>query len=155
MVLINDESLGQVFRFSSDWSVKLVFVAWRLGGSSQLASTLYAHLKFETHAYCLAESQRYYGSTQVAVEEFMPTALSRNKETAFQKARLVSICNELVPGCQVRFATSRFVNFYIRDTALGFNLTDASGDWVPSELADKSDEELRDLIRRFSYGKIA
>jgi hypothetical protein len=78
-----------------------------------------------------------------------------NKETASQRTRVDRICRELVPGCEVRFSPSRnLVNFYVRDGFSGIHLTEGSGDWDPSELADKSDDELRDLVRRFSNGKI-
>ena len=74
---------------------------------------------------------------------------------AFEKARVARICNELAPGKQVRFSDSRIlINFYIHDEFSGVNLTEGSGDWVPGELGDKSDDEIRDLVRRFSNGKI-
>jgi len=53
------------------------------------------------------------------------------------------------------FSGSRaLINFYVRDVVLGVNITEGSGDWIPSMLADKSDDELRDLVKRFSNGKI-
>jgi hypothetical protein len=74
---------------------------------------------------------------------------------AFEKARVTRLCNELAPGKQVRFSESRvLINFHIRDEFSEINLTEASGDWVPGELGDKSDDEIRDLVRRFSNGKI-
>jgi hypothetical protein len=87
----------------------------------------------------------------------MDIAALEKDSFAFQKARVTRICNELAPGKEVVFNNSRaLINFYVRDTLLGThtNLTEGSGDWVPSVLADKSDEELRDLIKRFSNGKI-
>jgi hypothetical protein len=87
----------------------------------------------------------------------MDTATPENDSFAFQRARVARICNELAPNKEVVFKSSRaLINFYIRDTFLEThtNLTEGSGDWVPSVLADKPDDELRDFIKRLSNGKI-
>ena len=86
----------------------------------------------------------------------MDTAIRAGKGTYdFEKARVMRICNELAPGRLALFAGSRnLINFHIRDAFLEVNLTEASGDWTPGELEDKSDDELRDLVKRLSNGKI-
>jgi hypothetical protein len=88
--------------------------------------------------------------------DFMNMSVSAGRGTfAFEKVRVMRICNELAPGKQVRFSDSRIlINFYIRDEFSGVNLIEGSGDWVPGELGDKSDDDLRDLVKRLSNGKI-
>jgi hypothetical protein len=73
----------------------------------------------------------------------------------FQKARIARIAEELAPGKTVEFDTaSTFLKFRIFDPALGITLTRASGEWFPSELADKSDDWLRAFIKNLGNGKI-
>lgn len=73
----------------------------------------------------------------------------------FQRARVERIAGELAPGKSVEFdEASTFIKFRIRDNVLGINLTEPSGDWFPSVLADKSDEWLRAFIQQLSNGKI-
>jgi hypothetical protein len=73
----------------------------------------------------------------------------------FQRARVERIAGELAPGKSVEFdEASTFIKFRIRDNFLGVNLTERSGEWLPSELADKSDEWLRAFIKHLSNGKI-
>lgn len=73
----------------------------------------------------------------------------------FQRARVTRICNELAPGKLVEFdEASTFVKFRIRDPFLRVHLTEPSGEWVPSVLADYSDEQLRGFIKDLSNGKI-
>jgi hypothetical protein len=73
----------------------------------------------------------------------------------FQKTRITRICNELAPGKRVDFdKTTSWVKFKVRDDVLGVSLTEPSGEWAPSELADKSDEWLREFVKRLSNGKI-
>jgi hypothetical protein len=72
-----------------------------------------------------------------------------------QRARIERIGGELAPGKSVEFdEASAFIKFRIRDNFLGVNLTEPSGDWFPSELADKSDKWLRAFIKHLSNGKI-
>jgi hypothetical protein len=87
----------------------------------------------------------------------MNTATLEKDSYEFQKARVTRLGNELAPNKEVVFKNSRaLINFYIRDTFLDIhtNITEGSGDCVPSVLADKSDDELRDFIKRLSNGKI-
>jgi hypothetical protein len=73
----------------------------------------------------------------------------------FQRERLTRICNELAPGKLVEFdETSSFIKFRVRDEALRVNLTEASGEWIPSVLADMSDNQLRTFVKQLSNGKI-
>jgi hypothetical protein len=73
----------------------------------------------------------------------------------FQRARITRICNELAPGKKVEFdETTSFIKFRIRDEALLINLTEPSGEWQPSVLGDKADDELRQFIKGLSNGKI-
>jgi len=73
----------------------------------------------------------------------------------FQRERVERISQELAPGGTVEFdEASTFVKFRIRDTATGVNLTESSGEFFPDELADKSDDWLRQFIKGLSGGKI-
>lgn len=73
----------------------------------------------------------------------------------FQRARVERIGGELAPGTSVEFdEASTFIKFRVRNNFLGVNLTEQSGEWLPSELADKSDEWLRAFIKHLSNGKI-
>jgi len=74
---------------------------------------------------------------------------------SFQRARVERIVGELALGKDVRFAEpSPFIKFYVRDSASGTALTESSGDWLPEQLAGKSDDWLRAFIKRLSNGKI-
>ncbi len=73
----------------------------------------------------------------------------------YQKERIVRIVEEIAPGKAVEFdEASTFIRFRVRDPILNINLTEVSGEWIPSELADKSDEWLRAFVRNLSNGKI-
>jgi len=73
----------------------------------------------------------------------------------FQKKRIVHIFEEIAPGKVVEFDdASTFIRFRVRDPRLNINLTEVSGEWLPSELADKSDDWLRAFIRNLANGKI-
>ncbi len=73
----------------------------------------------------------------------------------FQRARVQRIANELAPGKLVEFdETITWIKFRVTDPMTATVLTDASGEWEPSVLADKSDEWLRDYIKHLSKGKI-
>ena len=71
----------------------------------------------------------------------------------FQRARIGRIAGELVPDGDVKFdEPSTFIRFVIRK--MGTNVTESSGDWLPSELAQQSDDWLRGFIVGLSNGKI-
>jgi hypothetical protein len=71
----------------------------------------------------------------------------------FQKQRIIRIVDELAPGKVVEFDdASIFIRFRVRDPFLNINLTDASGEWLPCELDDKSDDWIRTFIRSLAHG---
>jgi hypothetical protein len=73
----------------------------------------------------------------------------------FQRARIERISQALAPGKTVEFdEASTFIKFRIRDTVVGVNMTEPSGEWFPDILADKSDDWLRKFIKGLSNGKI-
>jgi hypothetical protein len=73
----------------------------------------------------------------------------------FQRARIERIVAELAPGKTLEFdEASTLIKFRVRDSTLGVNLTEPSGEWLPGELADKSDDWLRAFIRQLSSGKL-
>jgi hypothetical protein len=73
----------------------------------------------------------------------------------FQKERIIRIVEELAPGKVVEFDdASTFIRFRVRDPFLNINLTEVSGEWLPSELADKSEDWLRAFIESLANGKI-
>jgi hypothetical protein len=86
----------------------------------------------------------------------MATAVQLEKDSyGFQKARITRICNELAPGKLVEFdETISLIKFRVRDDVLRVDLTEPSGEWLPSVLADKSDAWLRNFIKMLSNGKI-
>ena len=86
----------------------------------------------------------------------MAVATKPEKDTfAFQRERVMRICTELAPGKKVEFdEANSLIKFRIRDERLGVNLTEASGEWVPSVLADRSDGWLREFVKKLSNGKI-
>jgi hypothetical protein len=85
----------------------------------------------------------------------MATAVPEQDGYWFQRRRLTRICNELAPGKSVEFdEASTFIKFRIRDSVLKVDLTEPSGEWVPSVLADYSDDQLRSFIKQLSNGKI-
>jgi hypothetical protein len=74
---------------------------------------------------------------------------------SFQRARIDRIAHELFPGAKVEFdETKTWLKFRLRNEAARANLTEPSQEWEPSVLADKSDEWLREYIRRLSKRKI-
>jgi hypothetical protein len=74
---------------------------------------------------------------------------------AFQQKRLARITEEIAPGKKVEFDDSiTLIKFRVSDPVSGTVLTGASGQWLPSELADKSDDWIKTFIRQLSAGKI-
>ncbi len=74
-----------------------------------------------------------------------------------QRARIERIAKELAPNCGVEFSpdtTPDWIKFRIVDAATGTILAVSSGDWHVSEIADKSDQWLRDFIRQIGAGRI-
>ncbi len=89
--------------------------------------------------------------------EYRPigSGLIGRNDYEFQRERVVRIANELAPGKAVEFdETKTFIRFRIFDPATHTALTVSSGEWISSELADKSDGELRAFIKQLSSGKI-
>lgn len=86
----------------------------------------------------------------------MTIAIKQEKDTyAFQRSRVLRLLNELAPGKLVEFdEASSMIRFRVRDEILGVNLIETSGHWFPSEIADKSDEELRLMVKNLSNGRI-
>jgi hypothetical protein len=86
----------------------------------------------------------------------MAVATKPEKDTYnFQRKRVTRICNELAPGKKVEFDDANsLIKFRIRDERLGINLTEASGEWVPSVLSERSDGWLREFVKNLSNGKI-
>jgi hypothetical protein len=73
----------------------------------------------------------------------------------FQMARIIQVVEELAPGKAVEFDNdSTFIRFRVRDPFLNINLTEVSGEWIPSELADKPDDWMRAFIKNLAAGKI-
>lgn len=84
----------------------------------------------------------------------MSTALE-NDTYEFQRERIIRIVRELAPGKKVEFdEASTLLKFRVVDATLGIPLTGVSGEWIPSELADKSDDWLKTFIKQLSNGKI-
>jgi hypothetical protein len=118
--------------------------ARRLDSASQVVAESGLQRKGEWRENCVVE------------DIFMETAIRPGKDTyVFQKARVTRICNELAPGKLVEFDEGNsWIKFRVRDDVLGVNLTEPSGEWIPSQLADKSDDWLRTFVKKLSNGKI-
>lgn len=85
----------------------------------------------------------------------MNTAVRVEDTYDFQKGRITRICNELAPGKRVDFdKNTSWIKFKVRDDFLRISLTEPLGEWLPSQLADKSDDWLRAFVKQLSSGKI-
>lgn len=85
----------------------------------------------------------------------MATAILEKDTYGYQRERVTRICNELAPGKLVEFDDAiTLIKFRVRDPLLKIDLTGPSGEWVPSVLADHSDDWLRDFVKHLSNGKI-
>jgi hypothetical protein len=74
-----------------------------------------------------------------------------------QQARLERLAKELSPGCEVHFdpdSPPTWMRMRIDDPNTGTILMVSSGDWHVSEIADKTDGEIRQLMRAWSGGKL-
>ncbi len=74
-----------------------------------------------------------------------------------QQARLERLAKELSPGCEVRFDPDKpptWVRMRVDDPNTGTILMLSSGDWHVSEFADKTDNEIKQLMRAWSGGKL-
>jgi len=84
----------------------------------------------------------------------MTTALDKDTYES-QKVRIVRIVQELAPGKKVEFdEANTWIRFRVVDETACISLTEVSGEWEPSELADKSDDWLKTFIKQLSNGKI-
>ncbi len=74
-----------------------------------------------------------------------------------QTARLERLAHELAPGGTVDFDPDRlphFIGMRVDHPTTGTVLTVTSGDWLVSEIADKTDDELRILLKSWSGGRL-
>lgn len=74
-----------------------------------------------------------------------------------QRARIEKIVKELAPNAIVKYDPDKppnYIKFRIEDSVTGTILAVSSGDWHTSEIADKSDDWLRQFIRELAAGKI-
>jgi hypothetical protein len=74
-----------------------------------------------------------------------------------QQARLERLAKELAPGCEVHFDPDKpptWMRMRVDDPNTGAILMLSSGDWHVSEIADKTDDEIRQLMHSWSGGKL-
>jgi hypothetical protein len=83
-------------------------------------------------------------------------AMRKEDIREFQTARLKQLVSERAPGKLITFDEDHTmtVRFRIVDPATGTELVEAKGEWFPSELADKSDDEFWKLVQHLSNGKL-
>ena len=74
-----------------------------------------------------------------------------------QRARLERILKDLAPTATIEFHPDlppTWIKFRMLDKTTGTILAVSSGDWHVSEIADKSDSWLEQLIKQLAGGKI-
>jgi hypothetical protein len=72
-------------------------------------------------------------------------------QVEFQERRITELVKERAPGKEIRFGEKAgMISFLIKDLATGTVLLGTSGEWEASVLADKSPNELWQLIRQLS-----
>jgi hypothetical protein len=73
----------------------------------------------------------------------------------FQVDRLKQLVSERASRKEITFDKTRtFIRFRIRDLVTGVELVEPKGEWLPSEFASRSDDELWNLIQHLSAGKL-
>lgn len=81
--------------------------------------------------------------------------MAEKDDYTVQSVRIEKIVKELCPTCRVEYDTDRpptWLRFrVVRD---GVILAVTSGDWHTGEIADKSDEWLRQFLKQISGGKL-
>jgi len=85
------------------------------------------------------------------------SVLAGKDDYRVQRARLERLAKELAPGCDVHFDPDHipsFVRMRVDDSNTGAILMVSSGDWHVSEIADKSDDELKQLLRAWGGGEL-
>lgn len=83
--------------------------------------------------------------------------VSTKDDYRVQQSRLERLAKELAPNCEVHFdpdSVPSYVRMRVDDPDTGAILLVSSGDWHVSEIADKSDDELKNLLRAWSGGKL-
>jgi hypothetical protein len=74
-----------------------------------------------------------------------------------QRKRLERLINEMEPHGAVHWDESRsphFLRLRVDHPKMRIVLVETSGDWPVSEIADKSDDQVRELIVRLSNNRI-
>jgi len=74
-----------------------------------------------------------------------------------QRARIERLAKEMSPNCLVEFDPDNpptWIKLRITHAPTGTILAVSSGDWHVTEIADKSDDQLRALIKSFGAGRI-
>jgi hypothetical protein len=73
----------------------------------------------------------------------------------FQTNRLSYIIHKRAPDKEIKFDEIRTaIHFRIYDRATGSEIVPEVGVWLPSELAEKSDTELWNMLKQFSHGRL-
>ena len=83
--------------------------------------------------------------------------ISEKDDYRVQQARLEKLAKELAPGCKVYFDPERvptYVRMRVDDSTTGTILMVSSGDWHVTQIADKSDNEVKNLLRAWSGGRL-
>jgi hypothetical protein len=74
-----------------------------------------------------------------------------------QRERIERIVKEMEPNTVVTFdweAMPSFLKWRVTHGPSGTVLLESSGDWIASEIADKSERELKDLLTSLSAGRL-
>lgn len=78
-------------------------------------------------------------------------------DSRIQRERIERICKEMEPKAVVTFdwdTMPSFLRWRVILGPCGTVLLESSGEWMVSEIADKSDKELKDLMKSLTAGRL-
>jgi hypothetical protein len=83
--------------------------------------------------------------------------MAEKDDPRIQRERIERIVKEVEPNAVVTFdgdAMPSFLKWRVTHGPSGTVLLESSGDWMASEVADKSDGQLKDLLMSLSGGRL-
>jgi hypothetical protein len=83
--------------------------------------------------------------------------MAERDDPRVQRERIERIVKEMEPNAEVTFdgdAMPSVLKWRVTHGPSGTVLLESSGDWMASEIADKSDKELKALLNSLSAGRL-